>query len=379
MRFFYQCVKFSIESLTERMIRNTKYLFLLAALLVANILPVKAQVQVVEHLDSLSILIGEQAHLTLTVNVPAGVSAELPTFKPSQNITPGVEVVEWSDMPETKTSDGMSQLKRVYVLTSFDEKVYAIPALKVKAGGKEYSGQPCAMKVLTVSVDTVHPEKFYPPKDVQDNPFKLSEWILPLCMSLLLLLCIAVLVFLIVRLRQGKPVIVRTQVVIKVPAHERALGEIQQIKKSHETSSADQKEYYTRLTDTLRKYIEQRFGFNAMEMTSSQIIEQLQSRGSDDMIAELRELFMTADLVKFAKYETLINENDRNLVNAVRFIDKTKTNEVTHPERVTPVLDADDKHRRQVRINTKIAVWCAAIVAVLIFAYVVWMLVDLLM
>lgn len=81
MRFFYQCVEFSIESLTERMIRNTKYLFLLAALLVANILPVKAQVQVVEHLDSLSILIGEQAHLTLTVNVPVGVSAEPADFQ----------------------------------------------------------------------------------------------------------------------------------------------------------------------------------------------------------------------------------------------------------------------------------------------------------
>ena len=34
-----------------------------------------------------------------------------------------------------------------------------------------------------------------------------------------------------------------------------------------------QKEYYTRLTTTLREYIEQRFGFRAMEMTSGEIIE----------------------------------------------------------------------------------------------------------
>ena len=35
-------------------------------------------------------------------------------------------------------------------------------------------------------------------------------------------------------------------------------------------------------------------------------------------------LFQTADLVKFAKYNTLINENDANLVNAIEFINQTK-------------------------------------------------------
>ncbi len=49
------------------------------------------------------------------------------------------------------------------------------------------------------------------------------------------------------------------------------------------------KEYYTRLTNTLREYINGRFGFNAMEMTSSEIIECLQSAGDQKMIDELRE------------------------------------------------------------------------------------------
>ena len=40
-------------------------------------------------------------------------------------------------------------------------------------------------------------------------------------------------------------------------------------------SSENPKEYYTKLTDTLRKYIEERYGFSAMEMTSSEIIEKL--------------------------------------------------------------------------------------------------------
>ena len=91
--------------------------------------------------------------------------------------------------------------------------------------------------------------------------------------------------------------------------------------------SEDSKEYYTQLTDTLRNYIRERYGFNAMEMTSFEIIQHLQDVNDEEAIGELRELFQTADLVKFAKYNTLINENDRNLVTAIEYINQTKQEE----------------------------------------------------
>ena len=97
--------------------------------------------------------------------------------------------------------------------------------------------------------------------------------------------------------------------------------------------SEDQKTYYTLLTDVLRKYIKARFGFNAMEMTSTEIISRLQQEEDRKMIDELNELFMTADLVKFAKHNPLMNENDANLLNAIDFINDTKilTPRVLHP------------------------------------------------
>ena len=61
-----------------------------------------------------------------------------------------------------------------------------------------------------------------------------------------------------------------------------------------------------------------------MEMTSGEIIERLMATADQQRMDELRQLFMTADLVKFAKYSTLINENDANLVNAIDFINQTK-------------------------------------------------------
>ena len=63
--------------------------------------------------------------------------------------------------------------------------------------------------------------------------------------------------------------------------------------KQHRVETQEgQKEYYARLTDTLREYIQQRFGFNAMgEMTSSEIIEHLQATGDKTMIRKFHELF----------------------------------------------------------------------------------------
>jgi hypothetical protein len=78
--------------------------------------------------------------------------------------------------------------------------------------------------------------------------------------------------------------------------------------------------------------MEERFGFNAMEMTSDEIIAQLNQQPDKEWIGELRELFQMSDLVKFAKYKPLINENDMNLINAIDFINKTKVEEAMPTE-----------------------------------------------
>src|SRR3712207_8390301 len=55
--------------------------------------------------------------------------------------------------------------------TLFRSRLYPLPALKVKVNGRSYDGTTLALKVLTMDVDTLHPNQFFPPKDVQNNPF----------------------------------------------------------------------------------------------------------------------------------------------------------------------------------------------------------------
>lgn len=95
-----------------------------------------AQVQVESVIDSIQILIGEQAHVTLSVSMKKGQTLEFPEFKPSQYITPGVEVLESSEADTSELDNGMIRVSKVYTLTSFDEQLYYLPALKVKAGAR---------------------------------------------------------------------------------------------------------------------------------------------------------------------------------------------------------------------------------------------------
>ena len=341
-------------------------------LFMAIAIGVRAQVQVETKIDSMEILIGEQTNLTLSVSMKKGRSLQMPEFAPSQFITPGVEVLSTNQADTAELDDDMVQVNKVYTLTSFDENLYYLPEMAVKVDGKEYKSKSLALKVITMPVDTLHPENFFPPKDVQDNPFQWSEWSGIFWKSVLMVLLICAAFYLRLRLKDNKPIIAHVRIVKKILPHQKAMTEIEKIKAERMASSEDQKAYYTRLTDTLRVYIEERFGFNAMEMTSSEIIERLQQAEDRKMIDELRELFTTADLVKFAKYSTLINENDANLVNAIEFINTTKLENVPTTERVEPKLSETEMRSMRSRTALKWTIYILAILAAALFVSVLY-------
>ena len=175
--------------------------------LIACTLCASAQVFVESKIDSIEILIGEQTDIALSVTAKKGSKIKLPTYKPSQYITPGVEVLD-NSIPDTAQLDnGLIKITRRYTLTSFDENLYYLPPMKVNVDGKEYKSKSLALKVLTVPVDTLHPEKFYPPKGVQDNPFQWSEWEGAFWLSVIFVLICVLTYYLWTRLKENKPVI----------------------------------------------------------------------------------------------------------------------------------------------------------------------------
>lgn len=347
-------------------------------ILAMSVLAMSAQVSVEAEIDSIQIFVGQQAHVTISATAKENAKVEFPQFKPTQYVTPGVEVLDCKELEKKEQDNGFVTRRVVYTMTSFDDTLYYLPPMEVKIDGKPYQSKSLALKVLTIEVDTLHAEQFFGPKDVQDNPFLWSDWSLPFWLSVLMLVLLAVGYYLYLRLRDNKPIISHIRIVKRLLPHQKAMKEIEQIKADKMVTSENSKEYYTKLTDTLRKYIEERYGFSAMEMTSSEIIERLTSAQDQKALDELRQLFTTADLVKFAKYSTLINENDANLVNAIEFINQTKLENVPVEETVKPQLSEEDQRSQKTRRMLKTVISVIGVISLAIFGYVVYTLYMLL-
>ena len=357
---------------------------LLLIILSVGTLVASAQVTVEAAIDSIEMLIGEQVHVTVTATMKEGSKVEFPVFKPTQQLIPGVEVLKSTELGTKGKDGGFVDRQVVYTLTSFDDTLYYLPPFVVKVDGKPYESKSLALKVIGIEVDTTRMDQFFGPKDVQDNPFQWSDWSLLFWLSVLMLVLMAVGYYLYMRLRDNKPIITHIRIVKRLLPHQKAMKEIEQIKADKMQNSENPKEYYTKLTDTLRKYIEDRYGFNAMEMTSSEIIDRLEKALTDDtkdaatMKAELRQLFTTADLVKFAKYSTMINENDANLVSAIDFNNQTKLENMPTEETVKPELTEADQRTVKTRRVLKLVITLITVACVALLGYVFYGLYQLL-
>lgn len=360
-----------------------RFILNITLLLFAAISVSAQKINVDTEIDSVQILVGEQTEYRVGVTVKNGQSVQFPQLKPQGNairmITPGVEVVDQQPQDTQKIDDDFIKITAHYILTSFDDTLYRIPGQTVVVDGKKYEGKAVALKVLTIPVDTLHPNKFFPAKDVQDNPFLWSEWSQLLWLGFLIFVLYGLCILAYIRLKSEKPIVFTVRIVKRIPPHQKALNSIDEIKSQKQTFTVDDsKLYYTNLTDTLRKYMMERFGFNAMEMTSAEIIARLRQEEDQQKIEELTMLFETADLVKFAKYATEVNENDRNLLYAVDFINNTKQDNVPTEERIKPTVTEAQRQTIRTRISLKWALGIMAVTATALVVYILYQIIILL-
>ena len=343
----------------------SRNIILIALLGLLSIDKVAAQSVTVEaKIDSLQILIGEQAKVQLQVAMDAKQHAIFPAY--TDTLVKGVEIIE-TVKPDTQFLNDRQRMliTQEYVITSFDSALYYLPPIPVTVDGKEYKSKALALKVYSIPVDTLHPDQFFGQKPVMKAPFAWEDWYGLISCSFLALPLLGLLIYLIVRI----PIIRKIKVEPKLPPHQAAMKEIERIKIEKVWQKGRSKEYYTELTDALRTYIKDRFGFNALEMTSSEIIDKLLELKDKEAISDLKELFQTADLVKFAKHDPQMNENDANLINAIDFINETKQpeeeNQKPQPTEITII------EKRSLRVKVMlicgIALLSAALIGVFIY------------
>jgi hypothetical protein len=288
------------------------------------------------------IMIGDQAIITLEVIAPKGRTILLPEYQPSDSLITGIEVLSTLSR-DTAIADEVMTLKQQYLITSFDSTLYHIPYMQVVDGADTIRTNELGLKVSspvlhesvlaylerlnTNQTDSIDFAQLAL-SDIKDNltpPFVWQDYLSYLWIALLVLLLLAIIGagLLLAMRKKKKGYFFKPQVVL--PPHVIAIQELDKIKSEKIWQRGLEKEFYTDITDVLRKYIEQRFYVNAFECTSDEIIDTVKIYvEAESSVDGLTQILKLADLVKFAKYKPLPNENDLCLVSSYLFVNQTK-------------------------------------------------------
>ena len=291
---------------------------LVAAFVFANVSA--QQVQVKAKLDTNEALIGDQIGLELSVLQSANDTVLLPIFE--NKLTDNIEVIEQFAPDTLKQINGTLEIKQKVLITAFDSGQYVIPHIPFLYVNDTLKSNALLFKVNTVPVDTTKAIKDI--KGPYEAPVSLAE-ILPWVFGGLgLILLILLLIYIIRKIIRKEPFIRKVKPL--EPAHVIAYRDLKKLKEQNLWQKEKIKEYYTELTDILRKYLWNRYAIRTLERTSDEILQSLKNSPfyDEQPYLLLKDIFYLSDLVKFAKFKPLPDEHQKCYEDALRFVDKTK-------------------------------------------------------
>jgi hypothetical protein len=289
---------------------------------------VRAQdVKVTAVFDSTRIYVGDQTLFTVTIEKPLNYKLTIPLFKDS--IQSKIEILKGPLFDTTLLNNGRIRLRQKYLITSFDSGFYNVPPvyaeLKEESGIKRFYSDYSQLKVMRVKLT---------PSDTTAKIFDIVKpYRVPLTLGevmpwVLLALLIIVLVWFIVRFikNRKRKKTGYVPIVNPDPAHVIAFRQLEKLKEDKLWEKGDLKGYYTRLTEIVRFYLENRYSILSLELTTIETLAELKKNGfkEDELYRKLRTVLTGADLVKFAKFNPESSENELLFEYSWEFVEKTK-------------------------------------------------------
>jgi len=257
-------------------------------------------------LDTNSIFIGEQTNFTIE-NELSNTSI-WPTYE--EFLVEGVEIIQVSKLDTTENI-----ISQTFTITAWDSGSYYIPVIEFSENSKT--------EELLLNVSTVILEENAELKDIKqpiEEPIGWSDiwpWLLGIVLLSLVIYLLKKYVFT-KKDEMAKPKIV-------TPADIIALNSLATLRKKELWQEGKIKLYYVTLSEIIRKYLEQRYQFIALELPTNDIIKRLNDLSmKSEIIQKIYNLLQRSDLAKFAKNKPTDLENTESLNIAIEIIEETK-------------------------------------------------------
>lgn len=114
------------------------------------------------------------------------------------------------------------------------------------------------------------------------------------------------------------------------PAHAIAYDILRHLKEDKLVEAGRIQEFYERLSDCLRHYIEHRFRLRAPERTTEEFLAELKNEEAlaSEYRNDLKRFLEHCDLVKFARFDPSAEQIEQTLQMVQEFVDKTRSDEI---------------------------------------------------
>jgi len=257
-----------------------------------------ATAQVTTQVDTTAIKIGEELRIQFEIEAD---SIDLVVFPDQQSFLP-LEVIERYATDTTYTRSKIKYRKQ-YGLTQFDSGRYTIPRQKIIFNNTFFLSDSIQVEVRGVAVDTTKQKMFdiKPVVLVEKPSFQVPNtfyW-------MLLLAVVAAAVWYFLRRKKEK-----AEAEKQLPPYEEAIVALKELDSTHYLLQNKSKEYYSLLTEIVKRYLDREVDDTALESTTDELIGRLNTlkkAGNFDFeirdIKNLNTILKRADLVKFAKMQ----------------------------------------------------------------------------
>jgi hypothetical protein len=314
---------------------------------------VLAQPRIAVSLDTIAMTIGEDIRYQIEVQTDSTAQV---IFPQGQTFLP-FEIIDTTKVDIQKLVD-KALWKRTYTLIQFDSGSYHIPRQRIFVDGKAVLTDSLKIEVFSVEVDTLK-QPLHPIKPIIEVNKNKAGWWRPYVLILLGL--IGLIALYVVYGRAKKRIEERRK---KLPPFDRAIQELQALEANHLHNQEEYKQYYSSLTAIVRSYLEEEANINALESTTTELIQKLEllrTAGSlvlqPKTIASLKKVLETADLVKFAKAAPGVDlaSSDRSAIESVVVQTNEAIPEPTEEERLQNEAYRQELQKQRNRKQLKIA------------------------
>ena len=283
--------------------------------------------------DTSRIYIGDQIIYTVTVDQPSDITLNIET--PEDTLFKNIEILSGPITDTLALDNNRLRIIKKYLVTSFDSGFYEVPPtfaeLTTETGIKRYYSDYSPLEVMRVNIapsdSTAQIFDIIEPYNAPLTFGEIGPWILLVFLTVALIWSI---MRLMKRFRKTLPEY--KPVIVKEPAHVIAFRDLEKLKEQKLWQKGEVKHYYSRLTEIIRQYLENRYGVYSLELTTSETLEELLRTGfkKDDIFMKLKDILNGSDLVKFAKYKPDPSENELHFENSWQFVDVTKLQEASN-------------------------------------------------